>query len=54
MASCNDLFLTFVATDNIFPSSFDVVLTKLISKWEPSRSQVIIPRKQFNFFGSGH
>ena len=50
----NDLLLTFVAIYNIFPSTFDVILTKLISQWNPSRSQIIISREQFNFLCSGH
>lgn len=53
IAPRNDLFLTFVTTDNIFPSPFDVILTKLISQWDPSRSQVVVSRKEFNFFGAG-
>jgi hypothetical protein len=54
MATSNDLFLTFVTTDNVFPSPFDVILTELISQWDPSRSKIVVSSEQLNFLGSGH
>jgi len=54
MTSCNDLFLTFVAIDKIFPSTFDVILTELISQRDPARSQVVVSREQLNLLGTRH
>jgi hypothetical protein len=54
MAPSYDIFLTFVTIDNVLPSPFDVILTELISQWNPSRSQIVVSSEQLNFLGSGY